>query len=151
MSCTSSSQIDLMLTNNDFTYDITGIKIAINSVQNAKNWQEKYRQIMLMGKLLPSLKDECKLDIAQVKGCESQAWLYHRCIDNKHYFLADSDARIVNGLIALLIAQLQGQTANCIKAFDVETYFSELGLSGQLSPSRTNGINALTEEIKLLK
>ncbi|MCL1141159.1 SufE family protein [Shewanella gaetbuli] len=114
-------------------------------IANATNWQEKYRQIMLLGKKLPSLAAEFRQESAQVKGCESQAWLYHRTINGKEYFVADSDARIVKGLIGLLLVATQGQSAEVIRQFDVTEYFNQLGLSGQLSPSRTNGLHALVQ------
>ncbi|MPY23090.1 SufE family protein [Shewanella psychropiezotolerans] len=115
---------------------------------NANNWQERYRQIMLLGKTLPKLEDEFRVEQAQVRGCESNAWLYHSEIDGKHYYLADSDARIVKGLVALLLTACHGKSADEIAAFDIEAYFDRLGLTGQLSPSRTNGLFALAKAIK---
>ncbi|MBE7214756.1 SufE family protein [Shewanella benthica] len=115
---------------------------------NATNWQERYRQIMLLGKTLPKLEDEFRVEQAQVRGCESNAWLYHSEIDRKHYFLADSDARIVKGLVALLLTACHGKSTDEIAAFDIEAYFDRLGLTGQLSPSRTNGLFALAKAIK---
>ncbi|NRB22728.1 SufE family protein [Shewanella sp.] len=115
---------------------------------NANNWQERYRQIMLLGKTLPKLEDEFRVEQAQVRGCESNAWLYHSEIDGKHYYLADSDARIVKGLVALLLTACHGKSADEIAAFDTEAYFDRLGLTGQLSPSRTNGLFALAKAIK---
>ncbi|WP_394131836.1 SufE family protein [Shewanella maritima] len=120
---------------------------AVTLIEQAPNWQEKYRQIMLVGKKLPSLPTEFQLEQAQVKGCESQAWLYHHQHDKQHYFLASSDARIVKGLIALLLAATQGKTSEELGRFNIEQYFTQLGLDGQLSPSRTNGINALNQAI----
>ncbi|MCE9685657.1 SufE family protein [Shewanella sp. AS16] len=114
----------------------------------APNWQEKYRQLMLLGKRFPALANEFRVEAAQVRGCESNAWLYHRQLAGKHYFLADSDARIVKGLIGLLLAANQGLSAAEIAAFDADAYFNTLGLSGQLSPSRTNGLYALAGAIK---
>ncbi len=118
------------------------------SFENANNWQERYRQIMLLGKTLPKLDDEFRIERAQVRGCESNAWLYHQKIDNKHYFIADSDARIVKGLVALLLAACHGKSSEEIATFDIEGYFDQLGLTGQLSPSRTNGLFALAKAIK---
>lgn len=115
---------------------------------NANNWQERYRQIMILGKTLPKLEDEFRVEQAQVRGCESNAWLYHSEIDGKHYYLADSDARIVKGLVALLLTACHGKSADEIAAFDTEAYFDRLGLTGQLSPSRTNGLFALAKAIK---
>ncbi len=120
----------------------------LQKFKQAKDWQTRYREIMLLGKSLPSLDEQFRVEQAQVRGCESQAWLYHHCIDNKHYFLADSDARVVKGLIALLLAATHGQNSQTILELDIEQYFDELGLTGQLSPSRTNGLFALAAAIK---
>ena len=114
----------------------------------AANWQERYRHIMLLGKTLTKLAEQYRVESAQVRGCESDAWLYHSKIDGKHYFLADSDARIVKGLITLLLIACNGKTSAEINAFDADDYFSQLGLQGQLSPSRTNGLLALAQAIK---
>lgn len=116
--------------------------------KQAQNWQERYREIMLLGKTLPKLDDALRIEQAQVRGCESSAWLYHINIDDKNYYLADSDARIVKGLIALLLAATHGQDAQTIAKLDVNAYFDQLGLTGQLSPSRTNGLFALAAAIK---
>ncbi|QBF83738.1 SufE family protein [Shewanella maritima] len=120
---------------------------GVTLIENAKNWQEKYRQIMLLGKQLPELPESLKHESAQVKGCESQAWLYHQLIDGKHYFIASSDARIVKGLIAIILSHTQAKTTKEIADFSISDEFQRLGLSGQLSPSRTNGITALANAI----
>lgn len=114
----------------------------------ATNWQERYRQLMLLGKQLPRLPTEQRTPQVQVQGCESDAWLYHCQINGQHYYLGDSDARIVKGLIVLLLAAFNGKNTDDINAFDHEAYFEQLGLSGQLSPSRTNGLHALIKAIK---
>ncbi|NRD75167.1 SufE family protein [Shewanella sp. VB17] len=116
--------------------------------EQANNWQERYRQIMLLGKSIPKLDNDFKLESAQVKGCESSAWLYHQEIEKKHYFLGDSDARVVKGLIGLLLVACNGKTGTEITAFDIDKYFDKLGLTGQLSPSRTNGLFALAKAMK---
>ncbi|WP_394205194.1 SufE family protein [Shewanella waksmanii] len=115
---------------------------------DADGWQARYREIMLLGKQLPKLDEQLKQASAQVKGCESTAWLYHREIEGLHYFIADSDARIVKGLIALLFVACQAKTSEQIADFDVSDYFETLGLTGQLSPSRTNGLLAVAQAIK---
>ncbi|WP_445945998.1 SufE family protein [Shewanella sp.] len=126
------------------------ISQGVSLIKAANNWQEKYRQLMLLGKYLTPVPLALRQESAQVKGCESQAWLYHHQQLGQHFYLADSEARIVKGLIALLLAATQGQTTAYIHAFDLEQYFNDLGLSGQLSPSRTNGLTALANEIKAL-
>ncbi|MCL1037105.1 SufE family protein [Shewanella submarina] len=127
----------------DFLFDLVPLQSARDKVLDANNWQEKYRQIMLLGKQLPTLASELQCESAQVKGCESKAWLYHCKIDGNHYYLVDSEARVVKGLAALVIAQLQGKDSAEIAEFDPAHYFKQLGLAGQLSPSRTNGLTAL--------
>lgn len=126
----------------------TDVSTTIQQFENAGNWQERYRQIMLLGKMLPKQPDELRNESAQVKGCESNAWLYHSKIEGKHYFVADSDARIVKGLITLLLIACNGKTSAEIALFDLRPYFKQLGLEGQLSPSRTNGLLALAKAIK---
>ncbi|WP_416384837.1 SufE family protein [Shewanella sp. TC10] len=121
---------------------------AVSAIEDARNWQDKYRQIMLVGKTLAPLAEAYRVETAQVKGCESQAWLYHQQIESSHFFCADSDSRIVKGLIAILLSATHGMTTTEIAAFDLEQYFQRLGLSGQLSPSRTNGLTALANAIK---
>ena len=63
-------------------------------------------------------------------------------------FFADSDARIVRGLIALVLAAFNGKSTQDIRAFDVETYFENIGLLAHLSPSRGNGLRAIVDQIK---
>lgn len=121
-----------------------------DKVAHANNWQDKYRYLMQLGKLLPVLEDTAKTEAVRVDGCESAAWLYHCDIDGQHYYLADSEARIVKGLIVLLLAETNGKTSTEIAAFSPEQYFAELGLAGQLSPSRSNGLYALAQQIKSL-
>ncbi|WOT05703.1 SufE family protein [Shewanella youngdeokensis] len=116
--------------------------------EQASNWQERYRQIMLLGKALPKLDEHFKVETAQVRGCESNAWLYHSQIDGLNYFLADSDARVVKGLTTLLLMACNGKSSADIARFDPNSYFKMLGLEGQLSPSRTNGLLALATAIK---
>lgn len=132
----------------DFHYSVHDADTLLARFAEAANWQERYRQIMLLGKDLPSINAEFRVDVAQVKGCESDAWLYHLARNGRHYYLADSDARIVKGLIGLLLGACHGKTSDEIQAFDPKAYFTQLGLEGQLSPSRTNGLNALAKAIK---
>ncbi|MDB2386431.1 SufE family protein [Shewanella sp.] len=121
---------------------------VLQQLAQATNWQDRYRLVMLLGKHLPKL-DQCyKVEHALVRGCESNAWLYHQQIDAQHYFIADSDTRIVKGLIALLLLACHGKNRDEINAFDAKDYFKQLGLHGQLSPSRTNGLFALAAAIK---
>ncbi len=115
----------------------------------AKGWENQYRLIIQLGKQLPALPAEWQTEDNRLKGCESQAWLKsEKGEDGCWHFACDSDARIVRGLIVIVLAALNHQSAEVIQAFDMEAYFSELGLEKHLSPSRGNGLRAIVQGIR---
>ncbi|KDM90194.1 cysteine desulfurase sulfur acceptor subunit CsdE [Photobacterium galatheae] len=120
----------------------------VASMTNANGWEDRYRQVIQFGKQLPTLPDALKTDTVKVSGCESQVWLVKCCENGKYHFAADSDARIVKGLICLVLAAYEGKTAAQIQQFDIDAYFEQLGLLAHLSPSRSNGLKAIVEEIR---
>ncbi len=126
--------------------------IVIETLSGFKGWEDKYRQVIKWGKLLPKMDDEQKQQLAEVAGCESQVWLHCEPVKvGKLAFWqihADSDARIVRGLIAIVQAAFNGQTSETILGFDVEDYFAKLGLVEHLSPSRGNGLKAIIEQVQ---
>jgi cysteine desulfurase/selenocysteine lyase len=88
-----------------------------------------------------------------VQGCQSTVYLSARRkpgADTEIEFLADSDAAIVRGLIALLEQLCSGQTAEAILAFDLEGFFARLGLDQHLSLSRRNGLDAMVQRLRAL-
>ncbi|WP_429181508.1 SufE family protein [Aeromonas salmonicida] len=115
----------------------------------ASGWENQYRLIIQLGKLLPALPAEWQTEENRLKGCESQAWLRgEKSEDGCWHFACDSDARIVRGLIVIVLAALNHQTAVAIQAFDMDGYFAELGLEQHLSPSRGNGLRAIVLAIR---
>ncbi|CAM2761326.1 cysteine desulfurase sulfur acceptor subunit CsdE [Vibrio mytili] len=130
-----------------FGSEITSDDI-VATMQQFKGWEDRYRQVIQWGKKLPPMPDELKSEQVTVSGCESLVWLVSQERDGVWNFCADSDARIVRGLIALVMAAYNGKTAEQIKAFDIDEYFDQLGLVAHLSPSRGNGLKAIVEEIK---
>ncbi|EGU49361.1 hypothetical protein VII00023_10005 [Vibrio ichthyoenteri ATCC 700023] len=129
--------------------NITAEQIA-EVMQNFRGWEDRYRQVIQWGKKLPVMPEELKSSQVMVAGCESQVWLVSEQIDGVWHFCADSDARIVRGLIALVLAAYNGKTSAQIQAFDIDAYFDQLGLVAHLSPSRGNGLKAIVEQIKQL-
>ncbi|UTM57868.1 cysteine desulfurase sulfur acceptor subunit CsdE [Photobacterium sp. CCB-ST2H9] len=121
----------------------------VASMANAGGWEDRYRQVIQLGKQLPALPDALKEDEVKVSGCESQVWLVKRCENGRYHFAADSDARIVKGLICLVLAAYEGKSAEQILGFDIDAYFEQLGLLAHLSPSRSNGLKAIVEEIRM--
>lgn len=113
-----------------------------------RDWNSRYRQIMLLGRDLPALPEALKTEQHRLHGCESQAWLLHRHNpDGTLAFIADADARIIRGLIAIVLAALNHKSAEQIRQFDIHGYFVALDLERHLSPSRGNGLRAIVERI----
>ncbi|EHI9301561.1 cysteine desulfurase sulfur acceptor subunit CsdE [Vibrio vulnificus] len=132
-----------------FGNEITSSDI-VATMQQFKGWEDRYRQVIQWGKKLPVMPDALKSEQVMVAGCESQVWLVAEQENGMWTFCADSDARIVRGLIALVLAAYNGKTVEQIQAFDIETYFEQLGLIAHLSPSRGNGLKAIVEQIRQL-
>ncbi|MDN2481876.1 cysteine desulfurase sulfur acceptor subunit CsdE [Vibrio agarivorans] len=122
----------------------------VETMQQFKGWEDRYRQVIQWGKKLPKMPDELKSEQVTVAGCESQVWLVSRKEGEKWHFCADSDARIVRGLITLVMAAYDGKSTQEINDFDIDAYFEKLGLIAHLSPSRGNGLKAIVEQIKLV-
>lgn len=112
-------------------------------------WQQRYRELMLLGKALPTFGAELKVEGAKVSGCESNVWMYIDFDQNEDtlVIIADSDTRIVKGLLYIVLSLYQGKTPTEVMAIDAEKEFTELGLFKHLSPSRGNGIKAIVGSI----
>ena len=111
-------------------------------------WEDKYRQLILLGKKLPTLTDERKAQAREIAGCENRVWLgYFIDAEGKLHFYGDSEGRIVRGMLAVLLTAIEGKNAGELLARDPLTLFDELGLRGQLSASRSQGLNALSEAV----
>ncbi len=117
------------------------------------DWEERYRYIIDLGRQLPSFDDSLKTPAHKVEGCVSQVWLIAYPDENdtgRLHFRGDSDAHIVRGLIAILLAAFSGKRADEIVAADGRALFDKLGLGGHLSPSRSNGLFSMVQRIRTL-
>ncbi|MFJ2538772.1 MULTISPECIES: SufE family protein [unclassified Pseudomonas] len=123
---------------------------ALQTFQNAAGWEQRARLLMQFGDRLPPLGDADKNDANRVHGCESQVWLVGKLQDGYWQFSASSDARMIRGLVALLLVRVNGLTADELQQVDLPDWFSQLGLSRQLSPSRSNGLNAVLKRMNAL-
>ncbi|WP_165312140.1 cysteine desulfurase sulfur acceptor subunit CsdE [Vibrio ziniensis] len=130
-----------------FGSEITSEDI-VQTMQQFKGWEDRYRQVIQWGKKLPVMPEELKSEQVTVSGCESLVWLVSQQEEGIWHFCADSDARIVRGLIALVMAAFEGKTSQQIQDFDVDGYFEQLGLITHLSPSRGNGLKAIIDKVK---
>jgi cysteine desulfuration protein SufE len=113
------------------------------------DWEDRYRYLIDLGGRLPLMPDTLKTEETKVKGCMSQVWMVLGWDESKRLsVLADSDAQIVKGLIAVLLALFQGKTAAEINAIDIDNVFKSLGLDQHISPNRRNGFYAMVERIR---
>ncbi|SUZ70034.1 uncharacterized protein METZ01_LOCUS22888 [marine metagenome] len=113
------------------------------------DWEDKYRFLIDLGKSVPALPTQFRVADNLVRGCQSQVWLLGD-YDTQHDQLKlqiDSDAHIVRGLIAIVLATYDGRSPNEIVAFNIENLFDELDLMNHLSATRGNGLRALVKRI----
>lgn len=111
------------------------------------DWEERYAFIIDLGRKLPPYPEDRRDDAHKVPGCTSQVWMAHRWQDGKLYMDVDSDAHLVKGLLAILMALYNGKTPEEITAVLPEVVFATLGLEGHLSPNRRNGFFAVAQRI----
>ena len=102
---------------------------------------------------MPPFPEEARTETNKVLGCASQVWLTAATQPNGvgapvMTFLADSDAHIVRGLIAILLAQYSGKSAREILATDALALFDKLGLKENLTPQRSNGLRSMVERVR---
>jgi len=112
------------------------------------DWEDRYTEIIAMGKGLPLYPEEFRSDQFKVKGCQSQVWLHPRNEAGVLHFDADSDALIVKGLVALLMNVYSGRTPAEIVASN-DDIAKELSLEQHLSPNRANGLASMIKQIRL--
>ncbi len=118
------------------------------------DWEDRYRYIIELGRMLSPLAPELRTDATKVRGCASQVWLVSSNrpgADGKTqvlHFEGDSDAHIVRGLIAILFALYEGKTSEEILSIDPTADFRALGLNEHLTPQRSNGLASMVERIR---
>jgi cysteine desulfuration protein SufE len=117
------------------------------------DWDDRYRYVIELGRSLPPFPEEARIEANKVQGCASQVWLTTKKQANGGQgpvmtFLADSDAHIVRGLIAILFALYSGKPARDILSIDALALFDRLGLRENLTPQRSNGLRSMVERIR---
>ncbi|WP_333893161.1 cysteine desulfuration protein SufE [Atlantibacter subterraneus] len=121
----------------------------LRNFNRCANWEEKYLYIIELGQRLPALSDEAHRAENKIQGCQSQVWIVLNQRDDGVIELqGDSDAAIVKGLIAVVFALYQQMTAQDIVAFDVRPWFEQMVLTQHLTPSRSQGLEAMIRAIR---
>ncbi|MGQ0527776.1 MAG: SufE family protein [Alphaproteobacteria bacterium] len=114
------------------------------------DWEERYRYLIDLGRTLPVMDEALKIDDRLVPGCTSRVWMKAEVKGGRFHFIADSDAHIVRGLVALLYAAYEGKTPDEIRQADIAAVFKQIGLDQHLSPNRRSGFFAMVEKINEL-
>lgn len=123
-------------------------KEIVEEFQYLPDWEEKYSEIIRLGRKLPEYPEEFRDEKYKVKGCQSQVWLHPEFKDGKIFFDADSDAMIVKGLIGLLMRVYNNRAPNEILD-NPPDFLQEIGIDKHLSPTRKNGLGAMMKQIQM--
>jgi cysteine desulfuration protein SufE len=125
-------------------------KQALSAFSAASGWEARARLLMQWGAQLEPLPPAHCTDEHRVQGCESHVWLVAEQQDGQWQFHASSEARLLRGLLALLLARVNGLSSVELASVDLLDWFTQLGLSRQLSPSRSNGLQAVLHRMHAL-
>jgi cysteine desulfuration protein SufE len=130
----------------------TAIDDIVENFSLLDEWDDRYRYVIELGRKLPAFPEELRSDGNKVQGCVSQVWLATTVQRDdgaaRLTFAGDSDAHIVRGLVAILIALLSGRTALEIAKEDPISLFERLGLGEHLTPQRSNGFRSMVARIR---
>ncbi len=131
------------------------IEDIVDNFELLEDWEDRYRYLIELGRALPVYPDALRDEGHRVRGCASQVWLDSRLEKGTAHgqrpvvvLRGDSDAHIVRGLIAVVLAALSGRRPEEIAAVDVEAIFARVGLREHITPQRSNGLTAMLERIR---
>ncbi len=116
---------------------------AVDEFQACQQWEQRARLLLQKGAQLDELPESQRLPEHLVHGCETRVWLQLDSASTPVRFQVASEARLLRGLLALLLVRIDGLNAEQMLSVDLAEWFKQLGLARQLSPSRSNGLNAV--------
>ena len=118
------------------------------------DWEDRYRHVIELGKAMPPLDAAFRVPATKGDGCASQVWIRPMVKGSgpaaRFDFQGESDAMIVRGLIAILLALYSDRTAREIVDIDAIAVFDELGFREHLTPQRSNGLRSMVERIRVI-
>jgi cysteine desulfuration protein SufE len=121
----------------------------VRNFSRCLNWEEKYLYVIELGSQLPPLDESERQAANLISGCQSQVWIVmSNNAQGQVEFHGDSDAAIVKGLLAVVFIVYHQLTPQQILDLDVRPFFSELALSQHLTPSRSQGLDAMIRAIR---
>jgi cysteine desulfuration protein SufE len=113
-----------------------------------KDWEDRYKELIHLGRDLNAYPEEKREDKYKVKGCQSQVWLYPEFKEGRVYFYADSDALLVKGIVGLLVSVYSDATPDEILATKPD-FLKEVGITEHLSMNRSNGLAAMMKQMQM--
>lgn len=117
-------------------------------LQACRSKEETFKALVTLSKTLPRLSDEEKTENNKIKGCESAVWLIVVEDAGRRYFKADSDAKLMRGVLVAVISLVSGKTQQTIQKMDLKAELAELNLSSYLTSSRSNGVLAILKALQ---
>lgn len=132
---------------------MASLEQIVEDFEFLEDWEDRYRYVIELGRTLDEMPDSDKTEANKVQGCVSQVWLTYSVDpvdpeDPTLHFKGDSDAHIVRGLVAIMLAACSGQKASQVVSFDENALFARLGLIEHLTPQRANGLRSMVKRIK---
>ena len=113
-----------------------------------EDWEERYQYMIDLGKSLPLIDEQYKIDNNLIRGCQSKVWIHAEMNNNSIEFTADSDAIITKGIIAILIRVFSNQHPKDIIEANTD-FIDKIGLKEHLSPTRANGLVSMIKQLKM--
>nr|MBO2509474.1 Fe-S metabolism protein SufE [Gammaproteobacteria bacterium] len=120
---------------------------ALAAFAQCPGWEQRVRLLIQWGERLEPLDEAERCAANLVHGCESRVWLVAETRDGRRHFRASSEARLLRGLLAVLLARVDGLEPGELQRIDLADWFARLGLARHLSPSRSNGLNAVLQRM----
>jgi cysteine desulfuration protein SufE len=113
-----------------------------------KDWEDRYKELINLGKQLPVYPEDKREEKFKVKGCQSQVWLCPEFKEGRVYFHADSDAVLVKGIVGVLVSVYSDATPDEILSTSPD-FLKEVGITEHLSMNRSNGLAAMMKQIQM--
>ncbi len=116
-------------------------------LQACRSKEDTFKTLVMLSKTQPRLTAEEKTEDNKIKGCESAVWLIIEEKDGLRHFKADSDAKLMRGVLVAILSLVEGKSLADIQQMDLKAELAELNLSSYLTSSRTNGVLAILDKI----
>ena len=110
--------------------------------------EDRYRLLIDLGRQLEPMPDALKTDATKVRGCSASVWVYPTVIEGRLHFLADSNAAITKGIVALILSAVQDRSASEVARLDIEEALAPFELRKHLSANRTQGVPNMIALVK---